>query len=322
MPEYPMHIVSMDFVIPLPVSSRGNTALLLFQDMFTGFIMSKAMRETTAQDVAEAYEEVVFRRFGASVELRHDRDPRFMSEVFVAFARMMGSQQRATLAYRPQANGQQERSVQTVIRTVKAYVEEPGQEDWEELVGRLMFALNTSVDATRRETPFFLMHGWDPKTTMSAMLSPRPSRGENRLSAYLWRLRVQRQYEQNLEKARVLQEKAKRNRAEERNRAWETLADKYKTGFEIGDAVWMYIPLVRPGLTRKLAHVWAARTVPYHREEPRLHVQTAHSRIKLPVLSVGSCEQAEAPSPTPRTTGSNTDRTGPGRIRLRCGTFA
>jgi transposase InsO family protein len=158
-PERPMQIVSMDFVLPLPESRQGNTALLLFQDMFTGYIMSKAMRDTSAQAVAEAYEEVVFRRFGASAELRHDRDPRFMSQVFQHFARMMGSRQLATLAYRPQANGQQERSVQSVIRAVRAYIEEPGQEDWEELAGRLMFALNTGVDATRRETPFYLMHG-------------------------------------------------------------------------------------------------------------------------------------------------------------------
>ncbi|KAG3117430.1 hypothetical protein PI125_g3810 [Phytophthora idaei] len=40
------------------------------------------MSLTTAQDVAEAYEEVVFRRFGASSMTRHDQDLRFMSEVF------------------------------------------------------------------------------------------------------------------------------------------------------------------------------------------------------------------------------------------------
>jgi hypothetical protein len=154
-PEYPFHVVSMDFVIPLPVSRQGNTALLLFQDSFSGYILGKAMLDTSAQAVAEAYEEVVFQRFGASSIIRHDRDHRFMSEVFVNFARMMGSQQRATLAYRPQANGQQERSVQTVIRSIKRFITEPAQEDWEDLAKRLMFALNTAVDSTRKETPFF-----------------------------------------------------------------------------------------------------------------------------------------------------------------------
>ncbi|GMF60214.1 unnamed protein product [Phytophthora fragariaefolia] len=44
--EYPFQMVSMDFVIPLPVTRRGNTALLLFQDHFTGFVIAKAMSET------------------------------------------------------------------------------------------------------------------------------------------------------------------------------------------------------------------------------------------------------------------------------------
>ena len=54
--------------------------------------------------------------------------------------------------------------------------------------------------------------------------------------------------------ARRLQKNAKRGRAEERNRAWNELGDKYKTGFEVGDAVWLYIAKVKPGLSRKLAH--------------------------------------------------------------------
>jgi hypothetical protein len=67
-PDYPMQIISMDFVLPLPESRQGNIALLLFQDMFSGYVMCKAMRGTTAQEVAEAYEEVVFRRFGGEFD--------------------------------------------------------------------------------------------------------------------------------------------------------------------------------------------------------------------------------------------------------------
>ena len=254
-PEYPFEVVSMDFVLPLPASSQGNTSLLLFQDMFSGYIMCKAMSGTTAQEVAEAYEEMVFRRFGASSYVRHDQDPRFMSEVFAEFRRMLGSQQRATLAYRPQANGQQERSVQTVIRSVRTYCEDSAQGDWESLVERLMFALNTSYDSTRRETPFFLVHGWDPKDTVSAMLAPVP-RGREKHEAYLWRLKVQREYEYAKAWARRLQSEAKDRRAAAQTRAWEELPDSLKSGFEIGDAVWLYMARVKPGLTKKLAHLW------------------------------------------------------------------
>ncbi|KAJ0391495.1 hypothetical protein P43SY_010994 [Pythium insidiosum] len=180
--EYPFQVLTMDFVMPLPESANGNTALLLFQDQFSGFVMSACMSDTSAQSVAEVYDRVVFQRFGASAIIRHDRDPRFMSKVFRCFRTMLGSQQRATLAYRPQANGQQERSVQTVIRSVRAFVEELGQSDYEDIVGRLMFALNTSYDATRKETPFYLAHGWDARTTVRAMPTP-PPRGRDLLDA-------------------------------------------------------------------------------------------------------------------------------------------
>ncbi|GMF47804.1 unnamed protein product [Phytophthora fragariaefolia] len=111
--EPPLQIVSMDFVIPLPKSRRGNTALLLFQCEFTGFVTAKAMLDTSALYVAQAFAKCVYRRFGSPSLVRHDRDPRFTSEVFQAFAEMMQSRPRATLSYR--RNGQQERSVKTVM---------------------------------------------------------------------------------------------------------------------------------------------------------------------------------------------------------------
>ncbi|GMF16759.1 unnamed protein product [Phytophthora fragariaefolia] len=74
-PRRPYEVVSMDFVTHMPESERGNTFLLLFQDASSGFVMCMPMRATTAQNVAEVYEECVFRRFGASSMVRHDQDP-------------------------------------------------------------------------------------------------------------------------------------------------------------------------------------------------------------------------------------------------------
>jgi hypothetical protein len=44
----------------------------------------------TAQTIAENYEECVFRRFGASEVIRHDREPGFMADFFKAFNRIIG----------------------------------------------------------------------------------------------------------------------------------------------------------------------------------------------------------------------------------------
>ena len=255
MAEYPFHIVSMDFVLPLPKSARGNVALLLFQCVFTGLVLCKPMASTTALEVAKAYEEVVFRRFGASSIIRSDRDPRFMGEVFKCFREMMGSQQRATLAYRPQANGQQERSVQAVIRTIKRYVEDPAQQDWDDFAEKLMWAINTSFDNTRKDTPFFLAHGWDSKNTMSAMLSATPMARTVR-DPYLWRIKQQRDYEYAMSSARLLQEEAKRQRAATHNARRALALGPEPQEWRVGDAVWLYLAKVKPGLSKKLAHLW------------------------------------------------------------------
>ena len=125
MSDRPFHVVSMEFIIPLPMTRRGNTALLLFQDHFTGIVIAEAMSATGALEVAKAFEVNIIRPFGAPSLTRHDRDLRFIGEVFQTFAETMRSKSRATLSYRPQANCQQERSVKTMIQIVRVYVEDP-----------------------------------------------------------------------------------------------------------------------------------------------------------------------------------------------------
>ncbi|KAJ8524057.1 hypothetical protein ON010_g17062 [Phytophthora cinnamomi] len=178
-----------------------------------------------------------------------------MGEVFARFGDMLGSRQRATLAYRPQANGQQERSVQTVIRAVRAYVAEPDQSDWDDQVEKLMWALNTSFDATRLDTPFYFVHGWDPQSTVSAMLGPQPV-GFDQKTAYEWRRGVQRMYEYAQTWARDLQAQAKAKRSEAQTKIWRELSGRLKKGFEAGDEVWLYLTRVQPELTKKFAHLW------------------------------------------------------------------
>ena len=59
----------------------------------------------------------MFRQFGASEAILHDREPGFMSGFFRAFDRTAGQKQRATMAYRPQGNGTAERMVQILTRS-------------------------------------------------------------------------------------------------------------------------------------------------------------------------------------------------------------
>ncbi|OWY90118.1 hypothetical protein PHMEG_00041899 [Phytophthora megakarya] len=105
-----------------------------------------------------------------------------------------------------------------------------------------MFALNVSFDATSLDTPFYLVHGWDARNTVSAMLGPKPSSVPER-SAYEWRRKL------HLACAEDLQKKVKRMSSDEQTRKGLELSER-------GDSVWLYIPKVQTGLSRKLAHMW------------------------------------------------------------------
>ncbi|POM69566.1 LOW QUALITY PROTEIN: Reverse transcriptase [Phytophthora palmivora] len=58
---YPFQIIAMDHIPSLPRSHKGNTELLIFEDLFSGYVIAKASSSRTAQTVAESYEECVFR---------------------------------------------------------------------------------------------------------------------------------------------------------------------------------------------------------------------------------------------------------------------
>ncbi|GMF51626.1 unnamed protein product [Phytophthora fragariaefolia] len=142
---YPFQVIAKDHIPSLPVSYKGNTELLVWVDLCTGFVIAKSYASRSAQTVAEAYEEAVFRQFGASEAIRHHREPGSTADFFKAFNKLMGQRQRATLAYHPQVNVAAERMVQTVTRAVKMYIADVDQRDWDEYAERLTFALNTAT---------------------------------------------------------------------------------------------------------------------------------------------------------------------------------
>ncbi|POM71071.1 Reverse transcriptase [Phytophthora palmivora] len=278
---YQFQIIGMDHIPRLPRSYKGNTELLIWIDLFTGYVIAKASASRTAQTVAENYEECGFRRFGASEAIRHDREPGFMPEFFRSFNKIVGQRQRTTMAYRPQANGTTERMVGTLTRAVKMYVEDIDQRDWDEYAERLTFALNTAQDRVRGNTPFYLLHGWDPRSTLEAMI-PQGSTRRRGHEPRRWRYRIQKQYQQAREQVNEKLRDAIQERADRHNET--ALPHK----IEVGTQVWLYLDRVKEGYVRKLAHMWHG---PFRVlelvEEHAVHLEIAGTEYRLfPVMHV------------------------------------
>ncbi|GMF14403.1 unnamed protein product [Phytophthora fragariaefolia] len=103
------------------------------------------------------------------------------------------------------------------MQSVWVYAEDPLQHDWDEIVERLVFAINNSQDTTRKETPFYLVHGWDAQTTLKAMASSLKGGFGRQSDALAWRREVNREQEIALKMAKEYQAVEKARRASEHN---------------------------------------------------------------------------------------------------------
>ncbi|KAE8956504.1 hypothetical protein PR001_g31714, partial [Phytophthora rubi] len=169
------------------------------------------------------------------------------------------------------------------MQSVKVYAEDPLQQDWDEIVERLVFAINNSQDTTRKETPFYLVHGWDAQSTIKAMSSSLRRGTGKQSDALSWCREVNRQHQIALQMAKEYQATEKARRAREHNETLnrkekatvptthrdgatandpaarassDTRGEDPKSLFEPGSQVWLYMERVKPGLTKKLAHRW------------------------------------------------------------------
>ncbi|POM77106.1 Hypothetical protein PHPALM_5561 [Phytophthora palmivora] len=190
-----------------------------------------------------------------------------MSEVFQKYAEKMQSRSRATRSYRPQASGQQERSVKTMIQTVRVYVEDPLHADWDDIAEKMVYAINNSRDSTRQETPFYLLGMVKIARIQGKMNSAHKSVSWVRKlpsREYQLKEKARRAKEHNESLSRVEQRATPQGRSNSETaesggapaESMGTTAESMRLLFKEGDQVWLFMERVRQGLTKKLAHRW------------------------------------------------------------------
>ena len=162
-PQRPWETITLDLVGPLP-ESQGCNAILTIVDW-----LSKAVKfepthmELNSAGFARILRDRVFRDHGLFRTLIHDRDTRFTSDFIAELLGMLGIEQNPSTAYHPQTDGQSERTNQTIEQYLRIFVDYL-QDDWKEWLPLGEFAINNSVHAATKQTPFFVNYGQHPWT--------------------------------------------------------------------------------------------------------------------------------------------------------------
>jgi len=177
-PDHPWESVSLDLTF-LPRSRRRHDCAVVFVDRLTKMVKIAACVSTiTAPQVAQLFVDHVLRNgYGVPTSLVSDRDPRFTGHFWAAMSKLLGTKLRMSTAYHPETDGQTENANKTIKQVLRSCVNDH-QDDWDEHLTLVEFAINSSVSPSTGFSPFFLNNGREPRLPWSLGHDVTPGRSE------------------------------------------------------------------------------------------------------------------------------------------------
>jgi transposase InsO family protein len=114
-----------------------------------------------AAGTALLYATYVLPHYGLPSRIISDRDPRFMAAIIQELCRILSIQHNASTAYRPQTDGQSERSNQKLEQYTRIFTNFH-QNNWRCLLPLAQFAFNAWPNATTKKGTLRTHHGTHP----------------------------------------------------------------------------------------------------------------------------------------------------------------
>ncbi|CAK9295464.1 unnamed protein product [Gordionus sp. m RMFG-2023] len=115
------------------------------------------LKDKTAKSISKFLYSLLCTYGRAKIQI-NDQGREFVNEVSTNFHKLVGTMQRVTSAYHPQANGMVERVNRTIQNALLKCIEND-QLVWTDALPGILFAYNTSCHDSSKFTPFELMYG-------------------------------------------------------------------------------------------------------------------------------------------------------------------
>jgi transposase InsO family protein len=161
----------------LPPTDDGYDTLLVIVDhgLSKGIILVPTTKTVKSTGIAELLQDNVFKRYGIPDTLISDRDPRFASIVFQKWLRILGIKSNMSTAYHPQSDGATERVMQEIQAYLSIYcISNPTEwTQWTSSLAILEFTHNSRPHADRKQSPFELLYGYQPRECHNLSRPPK-----------------------------------------------------------------------------------------------------------------------------------------------------
>ncbi|KAL1448673.1 hypothetical protein WDU94_001882 [Cyamophila willieti] len=230
----------VDITGPLQMSNSGNKYVIAACEYLSGYLMTKAVKKVTSEDVCEFLMELV-NRFGVPRRIVTDNGSNLVSKSVNLFLDQVGCRRVAISGYHPQSNGVIESCFKSLKNMMTLYVS-PNHKDWDTFLPGLTFTLNSCVRMSRGKSPFEIVHGVVANLPSDVDLLPEPETEE--IDTRIARMRAIRE----LTAEYYNSGKEKQKQYYDRNRK--------PVEYDVGDLVMLYSPRTYSGRCRKLTCHW------------------------------------------------------------------
>ncbi|XP_072255088.1 protein NYNRIN-like [Pyxicephalus adspersus] len=156
--EGPWKTLQIDYMGPLPVTSKNNRYVLVVTDMFSKWVEMFPAKCNTAQVTARILIEQVFSRWGLPSTIESDQGSHFTGKVMQNCLQMLGVEQKFHIPYHPESSGQVERANRQIKTMLKKFVNINGK-NWDNLLPLLAMAIRATPSSATKLTPFEVISG-------------------------------------------------------------------------------------------------------------------------------------------------------------------
>ncbi|VDI38300.1 Hypothetical predicted protein [Mytilus galloprovincialis] len=105
----PLECIAIDIMGPLPQTDNDNEYIMVIGDYFSKWKEAYALKNHTAQAVADKLVTEFICRFGAPTRIHTDQGREFESNLFSEICKLLGVEKSRTTPYRPQSDGMVEK---------------------------------------------------------------------------------------------------------------------------------------------------------------------------------------------------------------------